>query len=150
MDHHGPDALAVGLPPFTCDTLPGTPTPPLRVLVVEDNADTAATCELLLQLQGLEVRTVPDGRSALAAAQSFTPDVVLLDIGLPGLDGWEVARRLKKESTSRPPFLIAVTGYGREEDRQKSARAGIDLHLLKPADPVQLAELLERFQKVVR
>jgi CheY-like chemotaxis protein len=96
------------------------------------------------------VRTAPDGPSALAVAQTFQPEVVLLDIGLPGMDGWEVARRLQTACTSQPPFLIAITGYGREEDRRKSEEAGINLHLLKPADPQVLAGLLERFQKVVR
>jgi CheY-like chemotaxis protein len=123
---------------------------PLRVLVVEDDADTASTYELLLQLQGLEVRTAPDGPKALAFAQAFKPDVVLMDIALPGMDGWEVARQIKAESTGTPPFLIAVTGYGREEDRQKSAEAGIDLHLVKPADPALLTGLLKRFRRVVQ
>jgi CheY-like chemotaxis protein len=76
--------------------------------------------------------------------------VVLLDIGMPGMDGWEVARRLKAECTRQPLFLVAITGYGQAEDQRKSAEAGIDLHLLKPTDPVRLAGLLERFQKVVR
>jgi CheY-like chemotaxis protein len=120
------------------------------VLVVEDDADTAATCKLFLQLQGLEVRTASDGPSALLAAQTAKPDVVLLDIGLPGMDGYEVARRLATDHNDKPPFLIAVTGYGQQVDRRKSQEAGIDLHLLKPADPVRLAGLLERFQKVVR
>src|SRR5215471_8698544 len=106
--------------------------PHLRVLVVEKNADTAATCEVLLQLQGLEVQTAPDGPKALVAAQTFHPDVVLLDIGMPGMDGWEVARQLQAACTGQPPFLIAITGYGRQEDRRKSEEAGINLHLLKP------------------
>jgi CheY-like chemotaxis protein len=105
---------------------------------------------ILLQLQGLEVRTAADGPQALEAARAFQPDVVLLDIDLPGPDGWEVARHLKTECPGQPPFIVAVTGYGRREDRRKSAEAGIDLHLLKPADPRMLAELLERFQRVVR
>jgi CheY-like chemotaxis protein len=125
---------------------PGTV--PLRVLVVEDDADTADSYVCLLQLQRLEVRTAPDGPTALAVAQTFLPEVVLLDIGMPGLDGWEVARRLKAESADKPPFLIAITGYGQPEDRQKSAEAGIDLHLVKPADPRMLVGLLERFQEV--
>jgi two-component system CheB/CheR fusion protein len=123
---------------------------PLRVLIVEDDADTASTYETLLQPQGLEVRTVFDGPGALAAAQTFQPEVVLLDIGLPGLDGWEVARRLKDERTGGPPFLIALTGYGRQEDRRRSIEAGINLHLLKPIHPPLLARLLKRFQRVVR
>jgi two-component system CheB/CheR fusion protein len=127
---------------------PSSPTP-FRVLVVEDDADTAATCKLLLQLQGLEVQTAPDGPKALAVAQTFQPDVVLLDIGMPGMDGWEVARQLKADPSGQPPFLIAITGFGQPEDRQKSAEAGIDLHLVKPADPRMLAGLLESFQEMV-
>jgi CheY-like chemotaxis protein len=123
---------------------------PLRVLVVEDNADTASTCQMLLQLHGLEVRTAPDAANALETVRNFKPDVVLLDIALPGPSGWEVARRLKEEHAGKPPFLIAVTGYGRETDQQRSEKAGIDLHLVKPVDPMQLLGLLERFEKVVR
>jgi CheY-like chemotaxis protein len=104
----------------------------------------------LLQLQGLEVRTAPDGPRALAVTQTFQPDVVLLDIALPGMDGWEVARALKASHTGRSPLLIAITGYGRVQDRRKSQAAGIDLHWLKPVDPVRLVGLLQRFHKVVR
>jgi CheY-like chemotaxis protein len=83
------------------------------------------------------------------ATRAFQPDVVLLDIALPGMDGWEVARELKANPTGRPPLLIAVTGYGRKRDRRQSQAAGIDLHLVKPVDPVQLVGLLRRFRKVV-
>ena len=127
-----------------------SPTAPLRVLIVEDSSDTALSCQLLLQLHGLEVQTVPNGLQALEVVPTFRPDVVLLDIGLPGLDGWEVARQVRTSPTAKPPFLIALTGSGQPEDRRRSQEAGIDLHVLKPADPVWLARLLERFQHVVR
>jgi DNA-binding response OmpR family regulator len=122
---------------------------PLRVLVVEDDADTASTYRTLLQLQGMTVRTAPDGPSALATAKDFGPDVVLLDIGLPGGSGWQLALRLQA-AEEKPPFLIAVTGFGREADRRRSERVGIDLHLVKPVDPERLVGLLERFEKLVR
>jgi CheY-like chemotaxis protein len=133
--------------PPTSDA-PGTA--PLRILIVEDSTDTALSYQVFLELKGLEVRAAPDGPQALESARAFNPDVVLLDIALPGMDGWEVARRLKAESTSKPPFLVAVTGYGRREDRRRSEEAGIDLHLVKPTDPLELVGLLERFQRVVR
>jgi CheY-like chemotaxis protein len=118
--------------------------------VVEDNADVLASMELLLGLTGFEVQSAPDGPTALEKARQFHPEVVLLDIGLPGMDGWEVARRLRAECPAQPPFLVAITGYGREEDRLRSEQAGIDLHLVKPTDPEQLIGLLKRFQLVVR
>jgi CheY-like chemotaxis protein len=118
--------------------------------VVDDNADVLASMELLLGLTGFEVQSAPDGPTALEKAKEFHPEVVLLDIGLPGMDGYEVARRLRAECPAQPPFLVAITGYGREEDRLRSERAGIDLHLVKPADPDQLIGLLKRFQLVVR
>jgi two-component system CheB/CheR fusion protein len=122
---------------------------PLRVLVFEDDADTASTYRALLQLQGMAVRTAPDGPSALAADKDFHPDVVLLDIALPGLNGWKVARQLRDED-DRPVFIVAVTGFGPDADRRRSAEAGIDLHLVKPVAPERLVGLLERFGRVVR
>jgi CheY-like chemotaxis protein len=127
---------------------PGTA--PLRVLLVEDSTDTAFSYQMLLQLKGLEVRAALDGPHALESARAFNPDVVLLDIALPGMDGWEVARQLQAACTGKPPFLIAITGYGRPEDRQKSEEAGIHLHLIKPVNPQMLVGLLERFQRVIR
>jgi len=115
---------------------------PLRVLVVEDHADTASTVERLLRLSGVEVWTAPDGAAALQTAAEFPPDVVLLDIGLPGMDGYEVARRLAVHCPNGKPYLVAITGYGTEADRRRAAEAGIDLHLLKPADPEELMRLV--------
>jgi CheY-like chemotaxis protein len=120
------------------------------LLVVEDHADTSASLKLLLGLTGFEVRSAPDGPTALETAREFRPEVVLLDIGLPGMNGYEVARRLRAECLAQPPFLVAITGYGQAEDRLRSERAGIDLHLVKPTDPEQLISLLKRFQLVVR
>ena len=122
--------------------------PKLRVLVVEDHADTAASMAVLLRIHGHEVEVAPDGPSALRIAADRPPDVALLDIGLPGLSGWHVARRLR-ERAGKTPLLIAVTGYGRDEDRRRSVEAGIHLHLLKPVDPEALETLLERLKTII-
>jgi CheY-like chemotaxis protein len=122
----------------------------LHILLVEDNADTAFSTALLLRLDEHEVRVVHDGRTALKALDDFAPDVVLLDIGLPGLDGWEVARQIMEPPRRKRPFLIAITGYGQDDDRRRSAEAGIDLHLVKPVDPLELQEILREFQATLR
>jgi len=93
-------------------------------------------------LQGHEVRTAYDGPTALVAAERFRPEVVLLDIGLPLMDGYEVARRLRGMVGLSKALLVAVSGYGRDEDRRRSHAAGFDAHLIKPADPAALHELL--------
>jgi CheY-like chemotaxis protein len=121
----------------------GSGTMSLRVLVVEDNADCAQSWAVLLKTQGYDAETAPDAPSALAAVESHPPDVVLLDIAMPGMHGWELAKRLRAMSLDKRPLLIAVTGHGREEDRQRSAEVGIDFHFIKPADPQQLLDLLE-------
>jgi two-component system CheB/CheR fusion protein len=115
---------------------------PKRVLVVDDNVDAAATLQLLLGSLGHETRTVHDGFEALRAAVEFGPDIVLLDIGLPGLDGYEVARRLRSLEPDRPLRIIAVTGWGQEADRARSREAGVDVHLVKPVDPETLTRLI--------
>jgi two-component system CheB/CheR fusion protein len=122
----------------------------LHILIVEDNPDSAFSTALLLRLYGHEVRVVHDGRTAVQAIGEDAPDVVLLDIGLPGLDGWEVARQTKRPPEQKKPMLIAITGYGQEDDRRRSAEAGIDLHLVKPVDPLELQELLRKFQAILR
>lgn len=121
----------------------------LRVLVVEDHADTADSMAVLLSLYGHEVRVARDGPAALGMARAFSPDVVLLDIGLPGMDGWRVAEQLRQHPAAQRPLLIALTGHGQEADRRRSQEAGIDLHLLKPVDPEQLCGLLSRFQRLL-
>ena len=117
----------------------------LRVLVVEDNVDGARSLGLLLRLDGHEVRAVHDGPAALVEAAAFRPEVVLLDIGLPrGMDGYEVARRLRQLPGNESAFLVALTGFGQEEDRQRSSAAGFDAHLVKPVNPEVLHDLLGR------
>jgi len=109
-----------------------------RVLVVDDNVHAADSLAVLLHLAGHEVRTVYNGEAALDAAVSFEPDAILLDLGLPGMNGYEVARRLRRLPQRKPWMLLALTGYGQDEDRRRSAQAGIDRHLLKPVDLEQL------------
>lgn len=113
-----------------------------RVLVVDDNADGAESLSELLRLLGHEVRTAPDGPAALGTARAFRPAVVLCDIGLPGMDGYEVARRLRADAATAGAVLVAVTGWGSDDDRRKSREAGFDRHLTKPVAPTALVEVL--------
>ena len=116
--------------------------PQRRVLVADDNQDSAETLSLLVQTLGNEVRTANDGAHALEEAESFRPDVVLLDIGMPGLDGYEVARRIRAQPWGATVVLVALTGWGQDEDRRRSREAGFDRHLLKPVDIGPLQEAL--------
>jgi CheY-like chemotaxis protein len=104
----------------------------LRVLVVDDNVDTARTLAVTLQLMGYDTRTAFDGEEALAAAARFRPDRVLLDIGLPGVDGFEVVRRMRKMPELAGTRVAAVTGYSASEDRQRGKEAGFDEYFVKP------------------
>jgi signal transduction histidine kinase/ActR/RegA family two-component response regulator len=113
-----------------------------RILVVDDNRDGARSLGLLLKLLGAEVEVVHDGPAALAIIPSYAPTVVLLDIGMPGMDGYEVARRIRERPAGRDVLLIALTGWGQEADRQRTTEAGFDHHLLKPADLAALESLL--------
>jgi PAS domain S-box-containing protein len=115
---------------------------PRRMLVVDDNVDSAESMALVLRLQGHEVRLAYDGQSALEEAQSFRPEVMFLDLDLPKMDGYEVARRLRLEPAMRYMTLVAMTGYGQEEDRQRTQEAGFQLHLVKPVDFNKVEELL--------
>jgi CheY-like chemotaxis protein len=116
---------------------------PERVLVVDDNVDAAESLSRMLRLQQHEVLIAHDGLAALAAAGSMKPDVVLLDIGLPKMDGLEVAKHLRARGGGPRPLLVAMTGYGQAEDRARTAAAGFDHHLTKPIDPGQLQSLIE-------
>jgi len=115
---------------------------PRRVLVADDNRDAADSLAMLLRLLGAEVRIVYNGPEALAVLDSYRPNVVLLDIGMPGMDGHEVARRIRRLPDFRDVLLIAMTGWGQEEDRRRSQKAGFDYHLIKPADVGALEALL--------
>jgi PAS domain S-box-containing protein len=115
---------------------------PLRVMVVDDNRDAAESAKMLLTLMGHDVQTANSGPTGLEHAVLWHPDVMLLDIGLPGMDGYEVARRLRQRSDFRELVIIAITGYGQEGDRQRSSEAGLQYHLVKPVAPQQLNEIL--------
>src|SRR5207253_7234972 len=109
---------------------------------VDDNPDSAASLGLLLQLQGHDVRTAHNGPGALEAAQAYHPEVMLLDIGLPGMDGYEVARRIRALPALQHVLLVALTGYGKDEDKRRSQEAGFNAHLVKPVDLDILNKLL--------
>jgi signal transduction histidine kinase/CheY-like chemotaxis protein len=114
---------------------PGGPQPVRRrILLVDDNVDAAESLRLILELEGHEVRVAHDGATALRAAADFPPEIVLLDIGLPRMDGCEVARRLRERPEMAKALLIAVTGYGQDEDRRRCREAGFNAHLVKPVD----------------
>ena len=113
-----------------------------RVLVVDDNIDAAETLAELLQLCGHEVRVAHDGLSALQAASEYLPGVVLLDIGLPHMDGFEVAKQIRQQSALKGVVLVALTGYGQASDLKRSVEAGFDFHLTKPADFTQIEKIL--------
>lgn len=120
------------------------PAPPAcRVLVVDDNRDAAQSVASFFELSGHDVRTAADGGEALVAADLFAPDVVVLDIGLPVLDGYEVARRLRQTPVGKAALLLALTGYGQREDRQNAEAAGFDHHFVKPADPMVLLNCID-------
>jgi PAS domain S-box-containing protein len=113
-----------------------------RILVIDDNVDTARGMTRLLKLLGHDVQAAYDGPTGMEAARSYRPDVILLDIGLPGMDGYEVARRLRREEFGKGVRIIAVSGYGQDEDRRRSKEAGFDHHLVKPIDHSALITLL--------
>jgi CheY-like chemotaxis protein len=114
------------------------------VLIVEDNRDQANSLGLLLKMRGYEVRVAHDGLEGVKAASEWHPDAVLCDIGLPGLDGYGVAAELRRNPETAAALLVAVTGYGSDEDQQRAWRAGFSVHVTKPADPVMLLQLLGR------
>ncbi|HEX4608032.1 MAG TPA: response regulator [Urbifossiella sp.] len=129
-------------------THPGSaPGPRRRVLVADDNVDSAESLAMLLTLMGNEVRTAADGVEAVEIAATFRPDVAVLDIGMPRMNGHEAARRIRAESWGQGIALIALTGWGQEEDRRRTAEAGFDLHLTKPMDPSTLESLLQRVSR---
>lgn len=125
---------------------PATPTG-LRVLVVDDNVDAAHTLAMLVQLAGHDVRIAYDGPPALTLAEAFQPQVVLLDLNLPAMDGYEVARKLREKPETQEVVLAAVSGWGQPEDRRRSKEAGFDRHYVKPVDPNIITKLLSDAQR---
>ncbi len=143
--------------PQTAATVPAAPARapargvaiPLRVLIVDDNEDAARSLEVLLSLDGHLVRTAATGHAAMQVLQSFVPDAALLDIGLPDIDGYELAQRLRTDERTQGTWLIALTGYGTASDLQRALRSGFDEHLTKPVDPDVLARCLDPAQRRV-
>ncbi len=128
----------VNRPPVTPAAAPRR----FRILVVDDNHDSALSMAMMLQIMGHDTRTAHDGESALSTAETFLPEVVLLDIGLPKLNGYEVAQRIREKAWGESMYLIAVTGWGQDEDRQRSSEVGLNLHMVKPVEPAALEKLL--------
>jgi CheY-like chemotaxis protein len=119
-----------------------TSMPPHNILVVDDSRDGADSLGMVLRMMGAEPRVVYDGPSALAAIRDHPPSTVLLDIGMPGMDGYEVAAAIRKDPACAHLRMIALTGWGSEEERRRSREAGFDDHWVKPVDPAKLRELL--------
>jgi len=132
---------------LTIDAEPATPASTvlapqsLKILVVDDNRDAAESLSMLLELKGHVVRSAYDGEHALQVAEDFRPDIVLLDLGMPKMNGYEACRRIREHAWGAQMTLIAVTGWGQEDDRRKSSAAGFDGHLVKPVEPATLEEL---------
>jgi CheY-like chemotaxis protein len=133
---HAPDAAEPGLAP--ADAL----APGRRILIVDDNKDSAESLAMLLEITGHRTFVVHDGVAAIAAAEAHRPEVMLLDIGMPRLNGYEVCRRVRQQPWGEEIKIIALTGWGQDEDRRKSQEAGFDGHLVKPVDYNALLELL--------
>ena len=120
-----------------------------RILVVEDNVDAAETMQMLLSISGYETKTAYDGATALELAKAFRPQVVFLDIGLPGKNGYEVARELRTLPEMHSTLLVALTGYGHDDDRRRATEAGFDAFQVKPVAPDALETLLtDHFNKL--
>jgi len=130
------------LPPSAMPPLPQSVATPLRILVVDDNLDSADMIAILLKFGGHETHTAHDGMAAVEEADRLDPDVIVLDIGLPRLNGYEAARRIRKRKGNGRPLLVALTGWGQDEDRDRSKEAGFDAHLVKPVDEAALRKLL--------
>ena len=117
------------------------PVPARRVLIVEDNPDNRLALHTLLELWGYAVDEAPDGAQAIQLHLQHRPEIALIDIGLPGISGYDAAKRIRSAPGGQP-FLVALTGYGRTDDRRKALEAGFDAHLVKPVDPDELERLL--------
>jgi CheY-like chemotaxis protein len=120
----------------------------MHLLVVDDNSACAFATASLLRLYGYDADVALSGEDALSQAAGLAPDLVLLDLALPGTDGFEVARRLQPAGRGKAPLIVALTGHGTDEDRKRAAAAGVHIHLLKPVDPAVLLRLLRQFRAV--
>ena len=117
-----------------------------RILIADDNLDVTETFQVMLQILGHEVETAHDGIEALGKAEQFRPNVIVLDIGMPKLNGYDTARRIRQKPWSRNVVLIAITGWGNDKDKRQSEEAGFNFHLVKPVDPMALGDLLNSLE----
>ena len=133
------------------DTVPGPedPSSGLRILVVEDNPDTAESTATILRILGHAVEVASDGLTALEVAEAGKPDVVLLDLGLPGMNGYEVAKWLSSTRKGMKPLIVAVSGYGPDSGKPRRGDTGINLHMVKPATTNDLHAVLTRFRELL-
>ena len=135
---------AVEAPQATTSSASSTPAPQVtrKVLVADDNEDAALSLSMLLQMMGHETRVAHDGRAAVEVAEAFRPDVALLDIGMPHLDGYQAVHMIAARPWAHSTLLVALTGWGQEADRERAKGAGFHVHLTKPVDPDVLRDLL--------
>ena len=124
------------------DKEPPLPPGQHRILVVDDNVDAASSLAMMLKIMGNQVRTAHDGVEAVEAASDFRPDLILLDIGMPRMNGYDACRRIREQSWGKNPFIVALTGWGQEDDKRRSHEAGFNGHLVKPVEPAALERLL--------
>jgi len=134
--------LADGAQAKTEPTAASTPLANLRVLVVDDNHDAGDSLAMLLEMLGAQAQVARSGAEAIEAFPSYRPSVVLMDIGMPGMNGYEAARTLRSRFPAQPAVLVALTGWGQEDDRRRAREAGFDHHLVKPAEIPALEQLL--------
>ena len=134
------ETVAMPAPALTPD--PAVAATALRILVVDDNRDAADMLAMFLQIDGHETHTAHDGVEAIEETTRLQPDLVLLDIGLPRLNGYEAGRRIREQHPGGRPVLVALSGWGQDEDRRRSQEAGFDAHLVKPVDEIALHKLL--------
>jgi CheY-like chemotaxis protein len=137
------EAASAAAPPKQRPEASAAKNPARRVLVVDDNVDAAAMLSALVRTLGHEVVTVHDGIEALQVSEGFRPEVIMLDIGMPGMNGYEVARRLRQRNRTPQPVLVAVTGWGKPDDEMRSREAGFDAHLVKPVEEPKIRQVLD-------
>src|SRR5262249_41008758 len=119
-----------------------------RILVVDDNRDSAESLSMLLRIMGNDTETAHDGLETLRVGAAFRPDVILLDIGMPRLDGYETARRIRQTPWGKPVVLVAKTGWGQDDDKRRSREVGFNFHMVKPVDPAALVKMLAEMESM--
>jgi CheY-like chemotaxis protein len=134
--------VACDIPAAAPPATPGEARIDRRVVIIDDNEDAAQSLAMLVEALGAQARTAHDGAAGIDTVLRFRPDVVLLDIGMPGIDGYETCRRIRDERAGQDAFIVAITGWGQDQDKERAVAAGFDAHLTKPAEPCALQRLL--------